>query len=101
MEDAQELYVLILQTANKFLRSAQLFEISVLKDFNPSFEELARIMRQVADVVYTLSHDDDPWLAQKAIEYVDIMHHMALAVIGEDELRLKELVRELDEKPFC
>ena len=72
----------------------------MLRDFNPSFEQLAEIMRDLADIVYDLTHENDPLLAQKALDYVEIMHKMALAIVNEDDVRLSDLVKELDKKPF-
>lgn len=98
--DAHEFYERILHTANQFLLAAKTFEINVLQDFNPSFEELAKIMEVIADAVNAVMIDDNPLLAQKAIEYAYIMQKMALAIRNDDEISLSKLTEELDKKPF-
>lgn len=100
MEDPQKLYEDILQTANFFLHSAKRWHISILKDFNPSFPELAAIMRNLAQDVHDLADDFDPMLAQKALEYAHLMDDMSIAILNDDKVRLSELVTELDKKPF-
>jgi hypothetical protein len=101
MDDfAKELYFKILEVANLFLRNAQQFEISVLKDHDPSYEELAKIMRQVSSIVHGLVDDIDPMMAHQAIEYTSIMEKMALAIRNDDEKELRRLVEQLDRKPF-
>lgn len=97
---AQKLYEDILKVANKFLRNAKLFEISVLQDHNPTYEELAQIMHQIGKLIYDLSSDTDPLLAHKATEYARIMSEMAVAIKNSDQETLSELVEELDQKPF-
>jgi len=98
--DAQRLYEVILQTANKFLRNAKMFEIHILKDHDPTYEELAKIMHTVGSLVYDLSSDEDPLMAQKAVEYVRIMTDMAIAIRNNDPNALSKLTAELDMKPF-
>jgi len=100
LEDAQKVYEDILQTANQFLRNAQLFEIHILRDHNPSYEELARIMHQLATIVIELAVDLDPMLGQKAVDYATIMEKMGLAIRNNDKITLSEQVKLLDKKPF-
>lgn len=99
-DEVHELYEKILQVANFFLKSSKTFSISVLKDFDPSFEDLANIMEVLADIVHRAMIDEDPLVAQKAIDYVYIMQKMALAVRNNDSEELSTLVDELDRKPF-
>lgn len=100
MYDAKELYYKVLQVANHFLRNAQQFEVAVLQGHNPTYAELARIMRQVAGIVHGLMDDIDPMMAHQAIEYTGIMEKMALAINSGDQGSLNQLVEELDKKPF-
>ena len=100
LNDAQKLYELILGTANKFLRNAQLFEIQVLQNHNPTYKELADIMGMVAHIIFELADDFDPMLAQKANDYVYLMRNMAIAIVEEDRVKLGTLVSELNAKPF-
>lgn len=99
MDDAQELYELILETANKFLKNAKMFEMHVLRDHNPTYEELARIMHQVSAMIFELADDEDPMLSQKAAEYAFIMKRMGKAITDDDDKLLKELTDELEKKP--
>jgi hypothetical protein len=98
--DAQALYELILATANRFLRNAKMFEISILQDHNPTYEELANIMHRLAKLVYDMVDDVDPMMAHKAAEYVQIMTDMAIAITADDDVKLQSLITELDNKPF-
>ncbi len=100
LNSAQGLYELILQTANKFLRNARQFEISVLADHKPSYAEIADIMDTVAHIVFELADDFDPMLAQKANDYVYLMRNMGIAIRNNDKVTLSNLVKELDAKPF-
>lgn len=100
MDDAQKLYELILETANKFLKNARMFEMHVLRDHNPTYEELAIIMHQVSMMIFELADDVDPMLSQKAADYAFIMKRMGKAITDNDDKLLKELTDELDDKPF-
>lgn len=100
MDQAQSLYLRVLEVANLFLRNAQQFEVSVLQGHNPSYAELAKIMRQVSGIVHNLVDDIDPMKAHQAIEYTSIMEKMALAINEEDQESLDRLVEQLDQKPF-
>ena len=98
--NVQDLYYKILQVANNFLRNAKMFEISVLRDHNPTYEELAKIMQQVATLVHELADDFDPIMAYNAFEYASMMGKMGVAIRDENEAELRALVDELDKKPF-
>jgi len=100
MDEVQDLYYKVLNVANNFLRNAKMFEISILKDHNPSYEELAKIMQQLANIIHELVDDIDPKLAYNAIEYSSIMGKMGIAIKEENEAELASLVEELDRKPF-
>lgn len=100
MDQAQRLYLKVLEVANHFLRNAQQFEVSVLQGHNPSYQELAKIMRQVSTIVHNLVDDIDPMMAHQAIEYTAIMEKMALAITKGDQEALDKLVETLDDKPF-
>ena len=99
-EMAAKLYARILETANLFLRNANMFEISALQDHDPSYEELAKIMSQLADIIGKLIEDEEPMLAQKSIDYVTLMMNMALAIRNDQPKRLSQLADELNKKPF-
>jgi hypothetical protein len=99
-EQVQDLYDKVLETANRFLRNAQQFEISILQGHNPSYDALAKLMRNVATLIHGMIDEVDPMMAQKAIEYTAIMEKMALAIKKSDQPGLDALVAELDRKPF-
>lgn len=100
LKNATELYDLILEGANHFLRNAKAFEIHVLKGHDPSYEEIAEIMGSIASLIYDLADDFDPMLAQKANDYVYLMRKMAIAITNDECVELSRLVQELDAKPF-
>lgn len=100
MNQAQQLYLKVLEVANLFLRNAQQFEISVLQGHNPSYAELSKIMRQVSGLVHNLVDDIDPMMAHQALEYTGIMEKMALAINKGEQETLDRLVEQLDQKPF-
>jgi len=100
LKQAEELYELILQTSNQFLKNASL-DIKVLQSHNPSYEEVAKLMRRLAIIIHELSDDFAPMLAQKAIDYVCIMEKMALAIKNDDPVTLSEQVGILSKKPGC
>lgn len=100
MDSAYQLYSKILQTANRFLRNAQQFEISELQNHEPTYDEVAKILRQVSGIVHGLVDDIDPMMAHQAIEYTSIMEKMAVAIHNSDQEELNSLTKRLDEKPF-
>lgn len=99
-QSARDLYAHVLQTANRFLRNARMFEISILQDHNPSYAELAEIMRKVGSLIYDIISDIDPLLAQKAFDYVRFMTDMSIAITQDDQGSLDRLVAELDKMSF-
>jgi hypothetical protein len=98
--EAKRLYAGILETANRFLVTGKRFGVSVLKDFDPSFEEVAEIMEAVGKLVYELVNDEDPDLAAQCDDYVVLMKHLALAIKHQDDEEKDRLLVELEKKPF-
>lgn len=98
--EAKRLYEGILATANRFLVLGRRFEVHVLKDFDPSFEELAEIMEAVGKLVYELVNDEDPLLAAQCDDYVVLMKHLASAIKHQDEEKKLLWLGELEKKPF-
>lgn len=97
---ASKLYEHILRTANFFLNNAKLFEINVLKDHNPSYEELADIMEKVANIVFDAVNDIDPHMAAKAMDYTFFMKKMSIAILDDDQEEFEYLRTELDKMSF-
>ena len=96
-----ELYARVIQTANQFLYNAKTFQIEVLQEHDPSYEELAEIIDDVCKVITILCEDvDDPLTGQKAYEYCAYMKGMAAAIKDADEPGLAIIVEELDRRSF-
>ena len=99
-EIINKLYERILETANYFLASAKLFSIETLQEADPSYAELAKIMKSLAVFISTFGYEDDPSLAGQANDYVYLMGAMALAINNSDDSELERLTQELNKKPF-
>ncbi|MGJ8518055.1 hypothetical protein [Carnimonas bestiolae] len=102
-KEAQELYELVVEGGNKFLRNARLFELSELRMQNPSFEELSRVFKQVSYIVASIVDDIDPTMAETAIDCSATMEKMAFAVQRDDKESLDRLVDQLEQllsRPF-
>lgn len=99
-DDIHELYDEILETANYFLKNAHDFSIETLQEADPSYEELAKIMKSLALFINTFGYEDDPSLAGQANDYVYLMGAMALAINKGDHEELARLRDELSKKPF-
>jgi len=89
-----------LQTANKFLHNSRRFSVDILAEENPTYDEVAKLMDDVADIITLLADDFDPMMAQKASEYCRLMTKMGLAISRRDQEALELHARELDRRPF-
>lgn len=96
---AQRLYDEVIRTSNYFLHNCKYFSIEVLKEEDPSYSEVARLMRQVAEIIKVVADSFDPMMGQKAVEYCDIMMFMGIAIEKRDAIQLSKWVRELERKP--
>lgn len=95
------LYVRVLQVANHFLHNAKNYKIAILQLENPSYEEVAKMMHQIAGMINLLCDDlDDPLTGQKAHEYVQLMQEIAEAITADDQDRLTQAVEVLDGRSF-
>lgn len=83
-----------------FLVSANRFTIVALQKFDPSFEDLAKIMQSLGKIVYDLADEVDPLIAAQAMDYCNLMNRMAVAIRNHDTTSLSEAVKELEKKPF-
>lgn len=97
--NAQILYDLILKVSNQFLHSCKLFSIEILKLENPTYAEVAVIMKKAAAFITTFADDFDPMLGQKAQEYCELMHRIGVAIEQGDQIALGRYVGELDRRP--
>jgi hypothetical protein len=96
---AQTLYEMVLQTSNMFLHNCKGFPMEILKAEDPSYTELAKIMRRIATIITLLADDFDPMMGQKAGEYCNLMTKMGIAIDNDDQIELDTLVIELGRKP--
>ncbi|ANB67652.1 hypothetical protein [Aeromonas veronii] len=97
----EDLYIRVLEVANKFLHNAKNYKISILQLENPTYEDVAKVMHQIAGIITALCDDlDDPLTGQKANEYVMLMQEIASAITADDQGRLQHAVDVLDRRPF-
>lgn len=96
---AQELYDAILRTANRFWHNGKHFTVEMLKAEDPSYTEVAEIMKKLSVIITVLADDFDPMMGQKAFEYCELMRRMGVAIQNEDQIELTKLVDELDRRP--
>jgi hypothetical protein len=95
----QTLWGEVLRTSNKFLYNCTYCSITVLRLEQPTYTELAEMMREVGGFISALGPKYDPLLGHKAKEYCDLMVSMAIAIEADDHIRLRSLVEELQRKP--
>jgi hypothetical protein len=96
---AQMLYDEVLRTSNRFLYNCKGFSVEVLKLEDPSFAEVAEIMRKVARIIIALADDFDPMMGQKAFEYCELMHGIGVAIVNGDQVALERALGELERRP--
>ncbi|WP_448056043.1 hypothetical protein [Aeromonas caviae] len=97
----EDLYVRVLEVANRFLHNAKNYKISILQLENPTYEDVAKVMHQIAGIIKVLCDDlDDPLTGHKATEYVMLMQEIASAITADDQGRLQHAVEVLDRRPF-
>lgn len=96
---AQKLYDEVLRTANRFLYEAKGFSVEILKWEDPSFAEVAEIMRKVSRLIIALADDFDPMMGQKAFEYCELMHKIGVAIDNGDQVALDLALVELERRP--
>lgn len=100
VETARGLYELVVETANHFLTAGRRFEVHVLQNLDPSFEELAEIMEELGKMVYDVMLDEDPHLASQSNDYVHLMGQLAIAIKTGNESDKDRLISELEQKSF-
>lgn len=96
---ADALYEIVLRISNRFLHNCRHFSIEILKLENPTYAEIAVLMKKVAVIIATLADDFDPMMGQKAHEYCELMHRIGIAIEQGDQIALEKYVRELDRRP--
>ena len=95
----QVLYERVIHTSNRFLHQCRTFHITVLALENPTYEEIAQQMTQIAELIKVLADDSDPMIGQKAIEYCDLMTKIGIAITNQNSVELSNLVELLGRKP--
>jgi hypothetical protein len=96
--EAKQLYDYVIQTSNRFLHNCKHFSIEVLQAENPTYAEVAAIMKQVAKIIEALADDLDPLLGCKAHEYCELMTGMGVAIATGERITLHKLVAELERR---
>jgi hypothetical protein len=99
VDDPHDLYDIILRVANKFMHNCKHFPMEFLRAEDPSFSELARITRRMAQIIQLVGCNEDPMMSQKAHDYCELMTAMAVAIERDDHIELRRLVSELERKP--
>lgn len=96
---AQALYDRILRSSNYFLHNCKGFSVEILQMEDPTYAEIAELLRKLARVVIALADDFDPMMGQKAFEYCELMCSMGVAIKNNDQIALERAVTELERKP--
>lgn len=97
----EDYYEKVIAISNKVLRNCKLFHISILKEENPSFTEVAEHLTAFADIINVLAHTAEmEHKAAKAQEYAANVKQIAEAIEANNETELQRLVDELDRRPF-
>jgi hypothetical protein len=73
--------------------------MEILKGEDPSYAELAKMMRRIATIITLLADSFDPMMGQKAAEYCELMTKMGIAIENSDQKALNVLVCELERRP--
>lgn len=96
---AQHLYEIVLRVSNHFLHNCKTFSIEVLQLDEPTYAELAQIMKKAAGIIELLVDEFDPMMGQKAHEYCELMRLIGVAIEQDDEIGLRRHLVELDRRP--
>jgi len=98
--DFESLYRRILKIVNYFLKEGAHLNLQVLKDFDPSVEQIAKDLRMLSGILKELASDnyDDQNMAINAFQCVLIMEQIAkLVVLGSnDEAEYERFVKSLE-----
>lgn len=96
--DTRSLYLKIISIVDFFLRNQEIVTIQALKDFDPTVEELTKIMRSLANMLKDFAADsyEDESMAINAFQCCLVMERLADVVKEEDEDALQALIKELE-----
>lgn len=96
--EAKKTYYRIISVANYFLENAAHLTFEALKEFNPSVEELAKIMRTLAHMLKEVagSNYEDEDMALNAFQCCIIMEQLADAVAKDNGDNVEQLMQQLE-----
>lgn len=95
------LYDEVLHVANRFLHQAKNYSISVLRLENPTYAEIAKQFREVAEIISFLADKvNEPLLGDKANDYITCMEEIAKAIEEDNSEALDRVVTYLEKRPF-
>lgn len=92
-------YRAVLDMTNKFLRSAQGWQIQDLKTMeNPTLDQIVDKLRKLVKVMRDISDDtyEDQDMATNALQCLIVMEEIVLAVINDRQDDLPALMRKLE-----
>ncbi|WP_062269486.1 hypothetical protein [Endozoicomonas arenosclerae] len=100
----QAIYDKIIQVSSRVLRSAQTFNIDILKLEDPSYTEMAASLEKVCNLIEHLikTHDLETheWTLTKARDYTEFVANVAKAIAADDEVELERLTKEMNTRSF-
>jgi hypothetical protein len=96
---AKALYHEVIRTSNMFLHNCKHFSIDFLRNEDPSYSELAELMRELTKLITAFADGYDPMMGQQASEYCDLMEQMSVAIEEGNRVRLALLIADLERKP--
>lgn len=99
MDDAiKDIYLRVLHIANKFLKESKIVSLNIdyLSQIDPSAEEVARIMRQLAHILEDLECDDTV-ITLNVKQCIWVIEGIANAIVaGESTEEMEQLYSKLE-----
>ena len=99
LDDAiKDIYLRVLNTANKFLKESKIVSLNIeyLSQIDPSAEEVARIMRQLANILEDLECDDTD-ITLNIKQCIWVIEGIANAIVaGESTEEMEQLYSKLE-----
>ena len=94
---------LVMETANKVLRQCGLFSIDALRAENPTIAQIAFKMKMICGLMTEIAKDgchEDQQFTQKAWDYAQHIHQIAVAITDGDDAELELQTAELKKRSF-
>jgi hypothetical protein len=99
LDDAiKDIYLRVLNIANKFLKESKIVSLNIdyLSQIDPSAEEVARIMRQLAHILEDLECDDSD-ITLNVKQCIWVIEGIANAIVaGESTDEMEQLYSKLE-----